>query len=486
MDKLRGKKVFITPYSPISKKLEKFLIKNYGINFLGFIDKSKSGENISRIEILEMTYFDYIVIFSPNHFKEIYKTCLTKTSKNKIFKIDFLNNSYFLLDKREIFLKKIHKELFNKTLNLKKVFLKVFSKLIDFFNIKRDLYLFIGEDYVDVNIKHLYLYYLKEGQEVLLLTNNRTQIEELKQNNLPVEELFSLKGYIKSAFAKVIFIDHFIIDYLEYTSKKQLKIQLWHGVGLKPIRDRSHFEYNYFVSPSKWTNETNFERVFKAKEFVNLGYPRNDVLLKKELDKNDFMFCDREIYNQILEDKRNNLKVVLYMPTFRENGFDSFPLNFNVFNEALKKLNVKFYIKLHPYVLNQYLDSIENTKDYSNIVFCNTQGDFYPILREIDILVTDYSSIAYDFMFLNKPIIFFIYDYDEYVKVREEGIGSRFLFDFYKFSPGDKVKTEIELIDSISKNMGLDEYKYERIVIRDKFFDYVDSSSSKRIFDVVL
>ena len=486
MDKLRGKKVFITPYSPISRKLERFLIKNLEINSLGFIDKSKVEENISKIDILEKVSFDFIVIFSPNHFKEIYKTCLTKTSKNKILKIDFLNNNYFILDGRKIFLEKINKEIFNKIHNLKKLFFKVFSKFIDFLNIKRDLYLFIGEDHIDSNIKHLYLYYLKSGKKSIILTNNQQQLKELKDNNLPAIKLFSFYGYIKSAFAKAIFLDHFIIDYLEYCSKKQLKIQLWHGVGLKPIRDRSFFNYDYFVSPSQWTNETNFQKVFEAKQFLNLGYPRNDVLLKEKIEKNDLIFCDKKIYNQILEDKKSGLKVVLYMPTFRENGFDSFPLSFDIFNESVKKLKVKFYIKLHPYVLNQYLDSIESFKEYSNIVFYNTQGDIYPILKNIDILVTDYSSIAYDFMFLNKPIIFFIYDYDEYINVREEGIGNKFLFDFYEYTAGDKVKTEIELVDSILKNIKIDDYNGERIVIRDKFFDYVDSSSSKRILDEVL
>jgi CDP-glycerol glycerophosphotransferase (TagB/SpsB family) len=480
MDRLRNKRLFITPYSPIARKLEKYLIKDYEIISLGFIDKSKVDDNVSKIDVLDIISFDFIVIFSPNHFKDIYKQCMSKTSKNKIIKIDFFKNNYFILNENRIFLENIKNIFFNKVDYFIKIGLQKFCKLIDFFKIKRELYVFISEDYVDANIKHSYLYYLSMNQKVLLLTNNENQIHELRKKILPVERLYSIKAYIKTAFAKVIFLDHFIIDYLEYTSTEQLKVQLWHGVGLKPIRDRSHFEYDYFISTSIWTNETNFKNVFKAKNFINSGYPRNDILLKEKIDKNDLIFCDMDIYNQILDDKKNNLKILLYMPTFREDGFDTFPLDFDSFNEKLKNIRAKFYVKLHPYVLNQYLNSIENVKKYSNIVFYNTQGDIYPILKNIDILITDYSSIAYDFMLLDRPIIFFNYDYDEYIKVREESIGDKFLFDFYEFSPGDKVKTQEELVYSILKNNN-DEYINERENIRGKFFDYNDSNSRKRL-----
>lgn len=486
MDRLREKRVIITPYSPISRRLEKYLVKNYNINFLGFIDKSKEADNISKIDVLDRIDFDYIVIFSPNHHQDIYKNCLKKTSKNKLIKIDYLNNEYFLLNKnKNNFI--ILKNKLNGIMNfLWKRILKNITIGVDILGIKRNIHLFIAEDYVDSNIKHLYLYYLESGKKAIILTDNKNQLEELKNNNLPAIRLFSLYGYIKTAFAKIIYLDHFIIDYLEYTSEQQLKVQLWHGVGLKPIRDRSNLRYDYFISPSDWTNETNFNKVFKSKKFVNFGYPRNDVLLRKELQKNDLILCDKNIYSLIKNDRLEGYKILLYMPTFRENGFEGFPINFDKMNENLEFLKIKLYVKLHPYVLKKYFDSIKNSKNYKNIIFYNTQGDIYPILREVDILITDYSSIAYDFLFLNRPIIFFIYDYIEYIGVREECIGNKFLFDFYDYTPGDKVKTQDELILSILNNINEDKYEIQRMNIRDKFFDYIDTNSSKRIFDKVI
>jgi CDP-glycerol glycerophosphotransferase (TagB/SpsB family) len=486
MDRLKNKKVFITPYSPITRRLEKYLIKHYNITSLGFIDKSKIEKNINNLSVLNHTSFDYIVIFSPAHFKEIYKECLKKTTKEKIFKIDFLNDNYSIFNKNEIFIKNFKKNILSKVDSFKKNILRFISKTIDVLKIERNLILFISENYVDANIKHLYLYYLLQHKNVLLLTNNKNQIKELNQNNLPVKKLFSFAGYVKTAFAKEIYLDHFILDYLEYTSIQQTKIQIWHGVGLKPIRDRSHFEYDYFISTSHWTNETNFQKVFKAKQFTNSGYPRNDIFFKEKIEKNDLIFCDMNIYNKILEDKKNGIKAILYMPTFRENGFDTFALNLDSFNKELADLSVKFYIKLHPYDLNPYIKSIEIDKEYSNIIFYNTQGDIYPIVKNIDILVTDYSSVAYDFLLLDKPIIFFNYDYEEYIEIREESIGNKFLFNYYDYTPGAKVQIQDKLIDEI-KNLlqNKDLYINQRKKIRDNFFNNIDNKSCERILNLI-
>jgi CDP-glycerol glycerophosphotransferase (TagB/SpsB family) len=282
--------------------------------------------------------------------------------------------------------------------------------------------------------------------------------------------------------AKIIYLDHFIIDYLEYISKSQITIQLWHGIGPKPMQDRSRFSYTYFSSPSKWINETVSKKIFKANSYLNLGYPRNDILLKNE-EKLDLLLCDMNIYNSIHKNKDDNTSIVLYMPTFRENGFSAFPLDFKTLNKSMEEQNIKFYVKLHPYVLSKYRDTIKE-QTFSNIIFYNTAGDIYPILKYIDILITDYSSIAYDFLLLNKPIIFFNYDYIEYKQAREASAEKEFLLDYEKDTPGQKVQTQIELINEMAKILeGNDLYSEARIEIRNKLFDYTDGNSCSRIYN---
>jgi CDP-glycerol glycerophosphotransferase (TagB/SpsB family) len=71
--------------------------------------------------------------------------------------------------------------------------------------------------------------------------------------------------------------------YINFSTQKT--IQMWHGVGLKKMSiSYKDYPYDYFISTSNWTNETNFKNVFiKTKNFLNYGYPRYDVLLKEKL-----------------------------------------------------------------------------------------------------------------------------------------------------------------------------------------------------------
>lgn len=77
----------------------------------------------------------------------------------------------------------------------------------------------------------------------------------------------------------------------------------------------TNIEYDYFISTSNWTNETNFINVFCAKKFLNYGYPRNDIFFKNE-EEIDLIFCNKKIYS-LLQNKEYK-KVALYMPTIRE------------------------------------------------------------------------------------------------------------------------------------------------------------------------
>ena len=96
----------------------------------------------------------------------------------------------------------------------------------------------------------------------------------------------------------------------------------------------------------------------------------------------------------------------------------------------------------------------------------------------MDILITDYSSIAYDFLLLDRPIIFFDYDREIY----ERNMGG-FLFDYDEFTPGIKVKNQDELISAIKEK---DSYKEQRDYIKEIFFDSTNIRSSENIFKEII
>lgn len=446
-----NKVIYLAPHSPMTLALKNYLeVKN--INVKGFIDKNKEDTNIIKIDELANREFDYIFILSPNHFNAIFQEYSKTINKDKIIHISINNGQY----------------KFNKTFNITQRDFFYIPKDIE---CKRNKFVFISKGFISANNKALYIYCIKNKIDTTILTDNKEQIEELKQYKLPYEILDTKESDYEIAIAKYIIFDQGNYTYLPKLNYSQKTIQLWHGVGLKKMSKMNNITYDYFISTSNWTNETNFKNIFIAKEFLNFGYPRNDIFFKEE-DDLDFIFCDRLILKTILDNK--DKKIVLYTPTHRENN-NNLLLDFDSLNDKLKQLNTIFIVKLHPFILEFYSKIEEKT--YSNIFFHNAFGDIYPLLKYIDILVSDYSSIVYDFLLLNKPIIFYNYDIYEYKK------NVSLLFDYDEFSPGIKVKNQDELENSFFKK---DEYREKREEIKNLFFDKIaQNESSKNIIDKI-
>jgi CDP-glycerol glycerophosphotransferase (TagB/SpsB family) len=207
---------------------------------------------------------------------------------------------------------------------------------------------------------------------------------------------------------------------------------------------------------------------------MHCGYPRNDVL----------RYDDVEIINtdeKLLEEMKNNstIKYVVYMPTWRPLGFEKNPIDYIELNEFGKKHNIKFIIKMHPFVAEAIQDDLnlhQPIKDYTNLCIFASHKDIYPILKHSHMLVSDYSSVYFDYLFVDKPILFFPYDYEEW-KESANGV----MLDYFEYSPGDKAYNFEELKEMILKNLEIDEYKQDRYVILDKMFENKNEKSSKLI-----
>ncbi len=107
--------------------------------------------------------------------------------------------------------------------------------------------------------------------------------------------------------------------------------------------------------------------------------------------------------------------------------------------------------------------------------------DLYDILGATDILVTDYSSIYFDFLLLDKPIVFIPTDLQEYEKSRG------FLFDPYNFwAPGPKPLIFTDFLAELTKYIKDENYyKKERTIVNDIVNKYQDSKSSERLYNLV-
>jgi CDP-glycerol glycerophosphotransferase (TagB/SpsB family) len=177
------------------------------------------------------------------------------------------------------------------------------------------------------------------------------------------------------------------------------------------------------------------------------------------------------------------LKIIIYMPTWRENSFNSNPINLDNLNKFAQDNGLFIIMKMHPFIRrDSFFDSIEQDKylfkdDYSfNITFYPSTDDIYPILSHSDMLITDYSSIYFDYLLVNKPIVFFIYDKNEYLKYRGD-----FMLEFRDFTPGLKPENIHELKENILSALNNDTFYTEREKLRQKLFDVKSSGHSSEI-----
>ncbi len=307
------------------------------------------------------------------------------------------------------------------------------------------------------------------------------------------------KDYYKYLSIAKYWIVNSIIDEGIIKKKNQVYVQCWHGTPLKKLRydievngavlntieeirkrnDRDARKFDYFISPSKYCTEKftsafNLKALGKENIIIEKGYPRNDFLFNKT--KKDVDSIKKKLGLPL--DK----KVIFYLPTFRDNQHTSgvgYTYNLAIDFDSLKKKFSKDYVILfspHYFIAN----SIDLSK-YKGFVFNVARYDEINELYLVsDIIMTDYSSVFFDFANLKRPMLFYMYDFDDY---------QNNLRDFYislDELPGPISKTQDELennlknIDSIFKDY---KGKYEKF---NKKYNYLDDgNASERVIKVI-
>jgi len=236
------------------------------------------------------------------------------------------------------------------------------------------------------------------------------------------------------------------------------------------INSKENRSYHTILAASEETKRI-FNKVFVNKNISILGYPRNDV------------FFDNTILYDNYE-KNLNLdkyeKVILYCPTFRDNPSSKivFSADFlEKLNHYLKDLNYVFLIKKH---INE--KQIFNVNNFSNIIDVSEKvEDVQDLLVFTDFLITDYSSVFFDFVLLDRPIIFYCYDFKEYLKNSRD-----MYYDYFEEIPGPFAKNQDELFQLLTSTEKLfiqKEYKEKYELFRKKFNYYLDGQSSERLYD---
>jgi teichoic acid glycerol-phosphate primase len=287
------------------------------------------------------------------------------------------------------------------------------------------------------------------------------------------------------ATAKVVFVDNYYAFLAASHFKKEVKcIQLWHANGAikkfgledQSVENRSpqarkRFKqvYNNFhqVVVGSEAMADIFKQAFGISEdrLLKTGIPRTDLFF----DKGKSEYITHKLCSQY-PFLSTNKKVILYAPTFRDEQLDTFELRINL--ELLKSELESDYIlllKLHPAIKNA-VKITENLKgfaydfsDYQNI------NELFFIT---DLLITDYSSLPFEFSLLNKPMIFFPYDLTHYGETR--GLWE----DYHDVVPGPVVFSTTEIINTIkSEHWQLADIQ----AFNDKWNTYSQGNSSGNI-----
>ncbi|WP_313902608.1 MULTISPECIES: CDP-glycerol glycerophosphotransferase family protein [Bacillus] len=347
-------------------------------------------------------------------------------------------------------------------------------------------------------------------RKITFASDSRTDLsgnfEFVYEELLNREETFEFKFFLKEsirdkksftelvsmayhfATSKNIIIDDFypMIYPLKIRKNADL-VQLWHAVGAFKTFGYSRIGLPGGPSPTS-KNHRNYTKVVVSSDSIRKHYAEGfgvqmDNVVATGIPRTDFFFDEEKkeaVKSRLYEEYPylKNKKVILFAPTFRGNGQQSahYPfdvLNFDQLYRELKDEYV-FLFKIHPFVKN----SINIPYQYSEFFY--DFSDFREIndlLLIADLLITDYSSVCFEFALLNKPMIFFSYDVDDYIRKRD------FYYDYFSFIPGPLAKTCHELVSIIKNN----EYDFDKIdSFVNYFFDDLDGNSSKRVVDELL
>ena len=340
-----------------------------------------------------------------------------------------------------------------------------------FFPRKTNLWVFGSFNGFEDNPKYLYIHMLENNKDirVVWLAKDLNAIAQAEKFGGEVYSLYSVKGFFIALTAGVYIYSAYLTDISFVTSRNARKVNLWHGIPIKKIEfdinsaplvnhfSKANFLYrqiyaykhvrpDLILCPSKYSSDYTFKSAFRVTqdECLFARYPRVTALLDMTLKKNS-------TYD----------KIFLYMPTWRDSNVDLLKtsgIDFERLNLLMASNNCLLIFKPHP------LTNIGDVSNLSNISIRKDTVDLNELLYISDCLITDYSSVIFDYLHLDRQIIFFNYDMNEYQKERE------LYFNYDSIICGSLASNFDMLISALERVIyGVDQFKEKRSLLYDKF-----------------
>ena len=355
------------------------------------------------------------------------------------------------------------------------------------------------------NAKYLFLYSTEHGDrdiDYIWLSTRRATVKKVRSLGLRAFWVLEPRGVWHALTSRYWFVNSYTSDIMFCLSGRAVCINLWHGVGIKrieynatsgPLADRymKKDKYDVFCHPESfrkpdWVlSSTPYQNHFFSTSFripvsrcLEMGYPRNRILTTSEEERSRFVGrFEPQQTSELISRLKGYNKVYIYMPTFRDSQLTVFTqcMDLERLNRIMADTNSMLILKPHANVR-----LTENFSSLTNIMLASPIMDIYPILPYVHVLITDYSSIIYDWLLMEgKDVILYLYDYDAYVRERD------FFYPFDENVTGCRVDS----FDSLCSVIESGDYtidKEERKRILERFWgETAQYDSSGMILDFV-
>ncbi|WP_026829178.1 CDP-glycerol glycerophosphotransferase family protein [Exiguobacterium artemiae] len=353
---------------------------------------------------------------------------------------------------------------------------------------------FLGKQYSD-NPRAIYETLKQEHPELeLIFSKDRQSV--LHDPTVQTVDRMTIRWIYLLATSRVWISNSRLPSWL-FKRKGTIYLQTWHGTPLKKLaldmddvqmanttterykRDfaREASKWDVLISPNAYSSRI-FRRAFDfSGEMLEIGYPRNDVFYQTERHPEIL----ERVYSRYQIDRTK--KIILYAPTWRDNeyvvqGSYSFKLPFSL-EQFEKRFGAEYtlLIRMHYLVADQV-----DTTAYPSIHNASGYPDISDLYIAADAMITDYSSVMFDYAHLKRPMIFYTYDLEHY---RDQLRG--FYFDFEQEAPGPLVLQQSRLFEEIDRlHEWSDRYGPAFAAFEKKFCQWDDGTASLKAYQRIL
>jgi CDP-glycerol glycerophosphotransferase (TagB/SpsB family) len=343
-----------------------------------------------------------------------------------------------------------------------------------------------GRAYTD-NSATLHSYLIKSHPELNVFWIANKNCKEIGKiiNKSQVLYKSTIKLLIYIALAEVIVVSHSKSDIYTYNGKMVdniFKVHLGHGANAfkkKIIKNKNktlNIDFDLFIANSEYEKNIKISWGINSEKIIVTGMPRHDDLFKKSKFK-----------------EKNRQKAILYMPTWRE-WLDKDIIELERFNrelsnfaqtekivEVLERHGYKIFLYLH-INMHKYYERIISKNNIPHFIKLPLNIDLQSFVASSDLLITDYSSIAWDFLILNKPVIFYQFD----LNIFEHHIGSYIDMRNDLFGPSAYNLHDLTMVlsDHLNNTINTD-FKVKMNDWKKKMFLYNDEENCKRVVEEI-